>query len=324
MISKVRIGILRGGLGHEYEVSLSTGGSVLRHLPASYQRRDILIDRQGVWHLDGLPTAPERIARQVDVFWNALHGEYGEDGKVQQILDGLGVAYTGSGQAPSALGMNKEAAKQIFRQAGLKVSTGMVVRKKIGNESALTAREVFKTISPPWVVKPNDRGSSVGLCFARTIKELSEAIELAWQVSPTVLVEHYLRGREATCGVIDDFRGREYYALPPIEIRRPAGKAVWDYQDKYNPATVEICPAPFPDKIKRQIEEWSVIAHKMLGLRHYSRSDFIFTDHGIYLLETNSLPGLTDESLLPKALKAVGCSYPNFLEHVIKLALEGR
>lgn len=312
---------MRGGLSHEYEVSLATGGSVLRHLPESYRGHDILIDRQGVWHLGGLPTAPERIARQVDVFWNALHGEYGEDGKIQKILDNLGVPYTGSGSAPSALGMNKEAAKKIFRQAGLKVSPGMVVRQKRDSEAAIVAREVFQTISPPWVVKPNDRGSSVGLAFARTIKELTTAIEAAWEVSPTVLVEHYLRGREATCGVIDDFRGREHYALPPIEIRRPAGKQVWDYKDKYSGETKEICPGNFTDKEKAEIEALSVAAHRALGLRHYSRSDFIVTPHGIYLLETNSLPGLTNESLLPKALKAVGCSYPNFLDHVIKLAL---
>ncbi len=323
-MDKARVGVLRGGMSHEYEVSLATGGSVLRHLPAGYHSQDILIDREGVWHLSGLPTAPARIARQVDVFFNALHGEYGEDGKIQQILDGLGVPYTGSGSVSSALGMNKEAAKNIFRQAGLKVSPGMVVRQTVDSESALVAREVFKTISPPWVVKPNDRGSSVGLSFVRTMKELAEAIELAWQVSPTILVEHYLRGREATCGVIDGFRGQEHYALPPIEIRRPAGKLVWDYKDKYSGETQEICPGNFSDKEKQDIEALSVVAHKALGLRHYSRSDFIITPHGTYLLETNSLPGLTDESLLPKALKAVGCSYPNFLDHVIKLALEGR
>ncbi len=318
---RVRVGVLRGGKSHEYEVSLATGGSVLRYLPPAYRGHDILVDRQGVWHWNGLPIAPDQAARQVDVFFNALHGEYGEDGKVQQILDGLGVAYTGSGTVPSALGMNKALAKDLFRRAGLRVPFGQVVQKVADGDSALAAREVFKTISPPWVIKPNNRGSSVGLGFSRTIKDLAPALEAAWEVSPAILVEHYLRGREATGGVVDDFRGAEHYALPPIEIRRPAGKLVWDYHDKYDPATVEICPAPFPDKIKRQIEEWSVIAHQALGLRHYSRSDFILSPQGIYLLETNSLPGLTSESLLPKALKAVGCSYSNFLEHVINLAL---
>lgn len=325
---RVRVGVLRGGMGHEYEVSLATGGSVLRHLPAAYRGHDILIDRDGVWYWNGLPTAPDYVARQVDVFFNALHGEYGEDGKVQQLLDSLGVAYTGSETTSSALGMNKTMAKDLFRRAGLRVSPGMVVRQRADGEReemiVLAAREVFQTISPPWVVKPNDRGSSVGLFFARTIQDLAQAIKSAWEISPSLIIEHYLRGREATCGVVDDFRGSDNYALPPIEIRHPAGKPVWDYQDKYSGETQEICPGNFNAEEKRAIEMMAVAAHCALGLRHYSRSDFILTPHGIYLLETNSLPGLTDESLLPKALKAVGCPYPQFLDHVIGLALAGR
>jgi D-alanine-D-alanine ligase len=321
---KARVGVLRGGLGHEYEVSLVTGQSVLEHLPVVYRGRDILIDRAGVWHLGGLPTAPVRVARQVDVFFNALHGEYGEDGKIQSELDQLGLPYTGSGTAPSALGMNKEMSKDLFRRAGLKVPPGLVVRQDESGDSSRVAREVFNKISPPWVVKPNDRGSSVGLFFARSIGDLGQAITDGWVISPVLLVEHYLRGREATAGVIDDFRGAEHYALPPIEIRRPAGKLLWDYQDKYSGETSEICPGNFSDNEKHELEKLAITAHRALGLRHYSRSDFILTNHGIYLLETNSLPGLTKESLLPKALKAVGCSYPNFLEHVITLALSGR
>ena len=320
---RVRVGVLRGGKSHEYEVSLATGGSVLRYLPPAYRGHDILVDRQGVWHWNGLPIAPDQAARQVDVFFNALHGEYGEDGKVQQILDGLGVAYTGSGTAPSALGMNKIVAKEIFRRDGLRVPSEVVFR--VASESpfaaASAAREVFAKVSPPWIVKPADRGSSVGLFLAKTFAQLVAALVAVKEFSRLILVEHFIRGREATGGVVDDFRGAEHYALPPIEIRRPAGKLVWDYHDKYDPATVEICPAPFPDEIKRQIEEWSVIAHQALGLRHYSRSDFILSPQGIYLLETNSLPGLTSESLLPKALAAVGCPYPQFLDHVINLAL---
>ena len=125
---RVRVGVLRGGVSHEYEVSLATGGSVLKHLQSVYRGHDILIDREGVWHWNGLPAEPDLIARQVDVFWNALHGEYGEDGKVQQLLDSLGVAYTGSGAMSSALAMNKMAAKGFFRQAGLKVPPGFLVR----------------------------------------------------------------------------------------------------------------------------------------------------------------------------------------------------
>ncbi len=318
----MRVGVLRGGLGSEYEVSLRTGQSVLKHLPEKYTARDILIDKSGVWHLGGLPASPAEISRQVDVFFNALHGEFGEDGQVQRILDDLQTPYTGSDVASSALAMNKQQAKDIFRQAGLKVPPGLLTSVDDDNFNPVEiARAIFHKISPPWIVKPADRGSSVGLFFARTMPELAEALAEASNHSRLILVEHYLRGREATCGVVDNFRGEDTYALPPIEIRKPSAKSIWTYDDKYNGTTEEICPATFPDSEKEQIGKLAVAAHRALGLRHYSRSDFIVTPYGIYLLETNSLPGLTAESLLPKALAAVGTSYADFLDHVITLAV---
>src|SRR3989344_5663131 len=320
---RTQVGVLRGGTSHEYEVSLATGGSVLKHLPAIYRGHDILIDRVGVWHWNGLPTAPEQIARQMDVFFNALHGEYGEDGKVQGVLEQLAVPYTGSEVVPSALGMNKVLAKEIFRRTGLRVPTEVIFRVA-GDLSSLVevaGSPVFNKISPPWIVKPADRGSSVGLVLAKTFSQLVVALNTVKKFSRLILVEAYLRGREATCGVVDNFRGHDTYALPPIEIRPPAKRPVWNYEDKYSGATQEICPATFSEAEKHEIEKLAVAAHRALGLRHYSRSDFILTSHGIYLLETNSLPGLTSESLLPKALAAVGCPYPHFLDHVITLAV---
>ena len=318
----MRVGVLRGGPGCEYEVSLRTGQAVLKHLSAAkYAARDVLIDKTGQWHLSGLPITPMRAAQQVDIFFNALHGEFGEDGQVQSLLEELNVPYTGSGVAPSILGMNKPQAMEIFRRAGLRVPPGLTVGLSADAPVAPIAAEVFRKISPPWIVKPADRGSSVGVFFARTVPALAAALAAAQPYSKTFLVEHCLRGREATCGVVDGFRGRDFYPLPPIEIRRPAGTAVWTYDDKYNGQTAEICPGNFSAAIKKQIEDFAVAAHRALGLRHYSRSDFIITSYGIYILETNSLPGLTAESLLPKALASVGCPYPDFLDHVIQLAL---
>lgn len=314
------MGVIRGGPSSEYEVSLKTGGSVLKHLPERYTGHDILITRDGTWHWGGLPTTPERVARQVDVMFNAMHGEYGEDGKVQSLLDGLGVPYTGSGPFASAVGMNKVMAKEIFRRHGLKVPGGLLLRREeLGAEDP--ARLVFTRLAPPWVIKPADRGSSFGLFFARTFPELRATLRDAFGVAPNILIEEYIAGREATCGVVDHFRDQETYALPPIEIRRPAGKAVWDYTDKYSGDTEEVCPGLFSTAEKQSIEDLAVRAHRALGLRHYSRADFILTPRGIYILEVNTLPGMTAESLLPKALNAVGCQYPDFLDHVIQLAL---
>ena len=318
-MSMIRVGVLRGGPSREYDVSLQTGQSVLTYLPEHYKAHDILITKDGVWHWQGIPTTPDKVAGQVDVFFNALHGEYGEDGRLQNILDQLGTPYTGSGTFASAVGMNKELAKEVFRRQGLKVPQGLRIgRQEEGNQ----ARKIFEKISPPWIVKPLASGSSVGLFFARAYPELVRAIKKSLEISPNILVEEYIRGREATCGVVDNFRGQRYYALPAIEIRKPGGKQVWDYTDKYSGETEEICPGNFTPEEKRSLEEMTIKAHDALGLRHYSRSDFILSPRGIYVLETNTLPGMTAESLLPKALAAVGCKYPDFLDHVIRLALE--
>ncbi len=324
MPSKIRVGVIRGGPSHEYDVSLETGKSVLAHLPEKYEKKDILITRGGVWHLQGLPVTPERLTQNVDVIFNALHGEYGEDGKVQKVMDDLGLRYTGSGHLPSALGMAKHLAKDVYRQAGIKTPPGMVFRRGQAEPHEM-AKEVFTKISPFWIVKPADRGSSVGLLVAKTLPELAEAINTCFQYSSLVLVERFIQGEEATCGVVDNLRGEEIYPLFPIEIRKPGKKEVWTYDDKYSGATQEICPGNFSDEVKQEIQNLAAKAHQALGLRHYSRSDFIIAPNGhIYLLETNSLPGLTSESLLPKALAAHGISYPQFLDHVLTLALEGK
>jgi D-alanine-D-alanine ligase len=148
------------------------------------------------------------------------------------------------------------------------------------------------------------------------------ALANAFKYSDTVLVEEYVTGREATVGVVDGWRGKDHYSLPAIEIRRPGGKGVWDYQDKYSGATEEICPGAFSPAEKAALEAMAVAAHRALGMRDYSRSDFIISPRGqIYILETNSLPGLTSESLLPKAIKAVGSDYGQFLDHLVSLAL---
>lgn len=308
---RARVGILRGGTSREYEASLATGGAVLRHLPSIYRGYDILIDRAGVWHFNGLPMAPGRIARQVDVFWNALHGEYDKKGKARGAFDQLGVSYTGSGVVASALGRNKIMAKEIFRRAGLRVLPEVIF--KVASESPFiaesAAQQVFNKISPPWIVKPADRGSPVELFLAKTFKQLVAALAAIKKFSRSILVEPYLCGRKATCGVVDNFRRQDVYALPPIETRLPAE---------------EICPANFKDAEKREIERLAVAAHQVLGLRHYSSSNFILTGQGIYLLKTNNSPELAGKSLFPKALAAIGCPYPHFLDHVLSLALAGR
>lgn len=319
-MSKIHVGVLRGGPSSEYDVSLKTGGAVLRFLPNDkYEPHDILITKEGEWHLNGMLSSPERVGRSVDVVFNALHGEYGEDGTVQTILDNLNLPYTGSGRLPSALAMNKPLANEILRKAGFRVPAFVLVEEH--DEPELAAQQVFLKISPPWVVKPADRGSSVGLSFVRTFSNLAGAIKRAADYSKRVLVEQFVKGREATVGVVEGLRGERHYVLPPIEIKTPGNKPVWEYDDKYSGATLELCPGPFCDEDKARLSELASLAHQTLGLRHYSRTDFIVTPRGPYLLEVNTLPGMTNESLMPKALEAVGVRYPDFLDHLVTLAL---
>ena len=325
---KKRVGVLRGGPSSEHEVSLKTGKSVIDSLSEGvladrYQVLDIYIDKNGVWHYLGAPITPEKTFRKVDVIFNALHGAYGEDGTVQKILDQFAIPYTGSTALASAVGMNKVLSKKIYKNFNLKTPLYKTISKDDNFSAAII--DLFKTFPMPVVVKPVSGGSSVGTAIAKTVADLEAAVGDALKYSHKALIEEFIAGKEATCGVVDDFRGEPVYMLLPVEIRKPSDSAFFDYNAKYSGQSQEICPGNFTPDEKEMIQKMARNAHEALGLRHYSRSDFIIhPKRGIYLLETNTLPGLTGESLLPKSLKAVGCSLPDFLDHLIKLALAGR
>lgn len=316
----IKVGVLRGGLSDEFEVSLKTGECVLSNLPEKYSSHDIILHKTGEWFFDGKINFPERIFRSVDVVFNALHGHYGEDGKVQQLFETFNVPYTGSGIFASALGMNKILSRESFLRAGLRVPEGDFADD---NESSFqAARRIMKKLGPPWIVKPASSGSSVGVSIARNFNDLVKFIGEGFNYGNKIIAEEYIPGREATCGVLENFRGEEHYTLPVIEIIPPDCSDFFDYGAKYSGETREICPANLNLDVKRNIEEMARKAHIALGCRHYSRADFIISPKGIYILEVNTLPGLTAESLLPKAVKAVGSSYAELLDHLIGLALK--
>ena len=315
----IRVGILRGGPSAEYEVSLNTGANVLKFLPDKYHKKDILLTKEGEWYTEGLFCAPEKIFKSVDVVFNALHGHFGEDGRVQQIFEAFNIPYTGSGIFASAAAMNKPVSREIFKEVGIKVPRSFVVKES--DEIENVAFNIFRNIGPSLVVKPAASGSSVGVSIVHSFPELLKDVYNVFQHGSTALIEEYIRGREVTCGVIENFRGKAYYALPVIEIIPPPTAAFFDYCVKYDGATREICPSYFDDITKKHIQDMAVKAHRALGCRHYSRADMIVSRNGIYLLEVNTLPGLTSESLLPKAAEAIGLSFPCLLDHLIQLAL---
>ncbi len=323
-MSKLRVGVLRGGPSSEYDISLKTGGHVLQNLSDdTYLKHDILISKAGVWHMRGLETHPSKILKNVDVIFNALHGEYGEDGEVQKILDKFQIPYTGSGVFASKVSINKARAKEIVSKAGIRVPLHIVIKQSPNLEAEIT--EIFRSFPQPVVIKPLDKGSSLGVVFAGSYQELVNGITSALEESSSVFVEEFINGKEIICGVVDNFRGEDQYTLLPIEIVLPKGKRCFDYDAKYNKGNggeVELlCPSNLTLEEKLQIREATRTAHNALGLQHYSRSDFIMTPRGIYFIETNSLPGLTEHSLVPYALNEAGCSFSEFLDHIINLAV---
>ncbi|MHB8710667.1 MAG: D-alanine--D-alanine ligase family protein [Minisyncoccota bacterium] len=315
------VGVLRGGPSREHEVSLKSGAAILANLPEErFAARDIYIDKSGQWHDRGRPVSPERVLRQLDAVLIGLHGEYGEDGEVQKLLERFGVPYAGADSFGSYLAMHKLMAKMRAKEAGLLTPEFRHLER--ATDSAAVAHEIIRNFHQPVVVKPVGWGSSVGVSVVGGYAPVLAAIEqLFAEGAPSILVEEYIRGKEATAGVVEGLRGEALYALPVIEIIPPEGD-FFSYGAKYSGKSREVCPGNFSRVAAEELRRAAKIMHRALGLRHYSRSDFIVAPKGIYYLETNTLPGLTTESLLPKSLAAVGVRFPDFLSHLVNLALD--
>jgi D-alanine-D-alanine ligase len=252
-----------------------------------------------------------------------MHGEYGEDGEVQKVLERYGVPYTGSDSFASFVAMHKVLAKEKAREAGILTPRYAFIEESTPNVEHVL-RDIVRTFPQPVVVKPARWGSSVGVTMTTGYAPLHTAVTgLLAQGAGGVLIEERIRGTEATAGVIEGLRGERLYALPPIEIVPPQ-QDFFSYEAKYSGSSKEICPGRFSKQINEELARQARVMHEALELRHYSRSDFIIAPNGIYYLETNSLPGLTSESLLPKSLAAVGISFSEFLTHIIGLARAGK
>jgi len=321
-MSKLRVAVLRGGLSDEYNVSLWTGATVLEHIDRSiFEPIDIVITKEGEWLSEGRVRLPEHILTSVDVVFNALHGSYGEDGTVQRLFERYAVPYTGSKAYASNVAMNKVMTKQYLKDADIQVPKHMHVTRDSLNDIGRVSEKIADMFGPQYIIKPVASGSSVGTMMVKNPLLLSQALTNALERFEEVIVEVKIPGREATCGVIERFRDQALYALPPVEIVIPPHADFFDETVKYNGSTQEICPARFDSATKQEIERVSKDVHSILGLSQYSRSDFIIADDGIYFLEVNTLPGLTSESLFPKALEAVGGTYTNFITHLLADAL---
>ncbi len=311
MTKKLRIALLCGGISSEREVSLNSGNQVYEALDkAKYEilRYDPETD---------LPRLVDDAVR-IDAALIILHGAFGEDGTVQGLLDLLGIPYQGSGVLGSAVAMNKLAAKRLYEQAGLPIPDYVVAHRAEG----INPDGVVKRLGLPLVIKPVVGGSSVGITVVRQPEDLRGAVETGWEHDPAVLIEAYIQGIEITGGVIGNDR---LEALPLIEIIPDPNREFFDYTAKYTPGvTEEICPARIDPELTAAAQQLALEAHRTLFCRGYSRTDMMVRGREVFILETNTIPGMTATSLLPRAARTAGLSFTRLLDRLIELSLEGR
>lgn len=326
MAKKIRVGVLMGGPSSEREISFITGKAVFdnlnrkKYLPSIIEmNKDSAFDlvvKNKRRKLDFI----NKDRRLFDIIFIALHGTPGEDGTVQGMLEMLNIPYTGANTLSSALAMNKVFAAEIYCQNG--IPTPPFAQFKRGEWNNKKRREelkkqIFNAIGLPAVVKPVDQGSSVGVYFVKKADDLEKMIKKSFQTSDWLMVQKFIRGEEATCSVLE--KKGEPFTLPPTHILANLGE-FYDYKSKYaNGGSTHICPADFSKEINKKLQEMAVNAHKALGCRGMSRTDFFVTPEGkISTIETNTIPGMTPVSLLPEAAGKVGIDFEEMLDLIIK------
>ncbi len=349
----MKIVVLAGGLSTERNVSLSTGSMVseaLRRKGHEVLLLDVFMGcgkagddvneifasaQENSLQVSGVPeTVPDlakikamredqsdcffgpnviQLCQMADIVFLALHGENGEDGRIQAAFDLFGIRYTGSNYLSSAIAMNKRLSKRFFAESGVPVAKGISMKKA-------ERMDDFEAtgLTLPCIVKPCCGGSSVGISVIRTADAYQTALEEAFRLEDEVLVEEYITGREFSVAVI------ESKALPVIEIAPLEG--FYDYINKYKAgSTIETCPADLPEAIAGQIQEYALTAAKALGLDTYARVDFMLdSQNHIFCLEANTLPGMTPTSLLPQEARAIGIRFEDLCEQLIQISLRSR
>jgi D-alanine-D-alanine ligase len=310
-LTNVRIGVLMGGRSSERDISLKTGRAVYQALI----RRGY--DAVAIDITDRLPRDLED--QKVAIAFLSLHGPGGEDGAVQGFLETMGIPYTGSGIRASAVGMHKAATKMLLAAHGIPLPTGTVVRECDRPSLAKVLRQTKLRL--PIVVKPVSQGSTIGVTIIRHSRQWKEALTLAHRYDPEAMVESYIPGHEATVSILGT-AAEGPKVLPAIEI--VASDGFYDFAAKYQKGrTRYLCPAPLPPKVVHHISELARRTYEVLGCEGAARVDFRITPRGRpYVLEINTVPGMTETSLLPMAAAQVGIAYDDLVEQILQSALD--
>lgn len=353
-MTKFRIAIIFGGQSPEHEVSLNSAQSIIKALnKEKYEIVPIAITKNGYWLVgergvtylnlfaglkkEGDVSIDESeklvchnhgekklfnffdndISGKIDLIFPIVHGTYGEDGKLQGMLETLGLPYLFSDTLASSLAMNKPKTQIIVDKAGLNVLPHVVINK---NEK-YDLDKIIEELSLPIVIKPVEAGSSVGIFIAKTKAELEQSVAKDFVFCSNLMLEKYQKGRELTVGMMGN---NPVEALPVLEII-PQISEFYDYQAKYQDmGSKHICPADLPEEIKNRVQADAIMAFNAIGCRDLARADFIWDDlnNKIYFLEINTIPGMTSVSLVPEAAKAKGLEFSDFLDQLIELGLK--
>ncbi len=292
-----RITVLMGGLSAEREISLRTGNAVLRAL------QGLGLDAVGIDAGHNLPT--QLVESGAQVAFIALHGRYGEDGIVQGLLELMQIPYTGSGVLASSVAMNKLVTKQILLHHGVATPAFATFHRGDDREAFVAASQEY-----PLVVKPAREGSTIGVSIVHDAQGLRAGLDEALRFDDLVLVEEFIAGAEVTVGVLGD------QALPVIQVVPKGG--FYDFRSKYTPGQTEyLLPAPLPEAVTRRLQDVSVAACQALGCRGAARVDFIVRGMDLFCLEVNTIPGMTETSLLPKAAGAAGIPFDQLVLRIL-------
>lgn len=316
-----RVALLRGGPSEEYQVSMQTGANVLRAIKKiGNPVADVVITKNGEWLENGVVKKPEQVLASTDIVFLGLHGAYGEDGEVQKIIQRHNLPFTGSRAFPSAIAFNKHLTKETMMAHGLTMPKHQIIASDEVDSLADIIKEIRANFGPEYIIKPLASGSSVGITLVKEGQSLEEKVRDSLKMQDRLMVEEYIRGREATCATLENFRNEDIYVFPAIEIIPPSNADFFTAEVKYNGQTREICPGNFSYSERAKLAEAAALVHGALGLSQYSRSDFIIKNGQVYFLEVNTLPGLTEESLYPKAASAVGLPFDQLVRFLIETA----
>lgn len=302
------VAVVLGGPSSEAEISRVTGAAIAGALrEKGYNAQEVELEPANL-----IPTLEKMGAK---VVFNAVHGMYGEDGRLQSILEAAGIPYTGCGVLASAVGMDKAATKRFLQSAGISSPRCLIINRRDAKDLDAVEKEILANFSIPVVIKAATQGSSIGVHIVKDAKDVKEAVSDCFKYSADVLVEERIKGKELTVAMMED--GDEIRCLPVIWIAPHSG--AYDFHSKYTKGATDYhCPAPLSEEVTAHVQKLALDTYKVLGLRGVARVDVMLDENNQgYVLEANTIPGMTATSLVPKAAAAVGISFPELCEKIL-------